>query len=60
MSKNLEFPDVNSEKQRNVLDDNELMSALIIEDKTIVSGNQDNLNNGELAEGKNKIWAVVS
>ncbi|MBE9097431.1 DMT family transporter [Tychonema sp. LEGE 07203] len=60
MSNKLEFPDVNSEKQRNVLGDNELVSALTTENKTIVSGNHDNLNNGELAESKNKIWAVVS
>ncbi|MGB3266421.1 MAG: DMT family transporter [Microcoleus sp.] len=58
MSKNLKSPDINIDKQPNVLEDNELISALSTEEKSIVSGNQDNLNNGELAESQGKIWAI--
>lgn len=59
MSKNLELPEPNIELQGNILEENELKSALRTEDKTIVSGNSDNLTNGEPAESQGKIWAIV-
>ncbi|MCC3408228.1 MAG: DMT family transporter [Microcoleus sp. PH2017_10_PVI_O_A] len=60
MSKKLGLPEENIELQRNILDKNELNSALTTEDKTIVSGNPDNLTNGELADSQGKVWAIVS
>jgi len=59
MSKNLGLPEKNIELQRNILEDNQLKSALTTEDKTIISGNPDNLTNGELADSQSKIWAIV-
>ncbi|MEG3878448.1 DMT family transporter, partial [Microcoleus sp. herbarium7] len=59
MSKNLELPEQNIELQGNILEENQLKSALKTEDKTIVSGNADNLTNGELADSTSKIWAIV-
>ncbi len=59
MSKNRELSEQNIEIQRNILEDNQLKSALTTEEKTIVSGNQDNLTNGDLADSQSKIWAIV-
>ncbi|MEG5056641.1 DMT family transporter [Microcoleus sp. A2-C5] len=61
MSKNLKVAEQNIDAQRNILGDDQLIPALITEDKTIVCENQDNLNNGELADDSSgKIWAIVS
>ncbi|MEG3847784.1 DMT family transporter [Microcoleus sp. herbarium13] len=59
MSKNLELPEQNIELQGNILEENKLKSALKTEEKTIVSGNADNLTNGELVENKATFWALV-
>ncbi|MEG4282152.1 DMT family transporter [Microcoleus sp. A006_D1] len=59
MSKNLGLPEQNIEIKRNILEDNQLNSALTTEEQTIVSGNQDNLTNGDLADSQGKIWAIV-
>lgn len=59
MSKNLELPEQTIGEQGNILEENELKSALKSEDKTIVLGNSDNLTDGESAESKGKIWAIV-
>ncbi|MEG4420824.1 DMT family transporter [Microcoleus sp. LAD1_D5] len=60
MSKKLGLPEPNIEIQRNILGKTELNSALTTEDKTLVSGKPDSLKNGELADSKGKIWAIVS
>ena len=61
MSKKLGLPEPNIEQQRNILATNESNPGLQSEENTsIVSGNQDNLKNNELADNPDKFWAIVS
>ncbi len=61
MSKKLGLPEQNIEILRNIVEDNELKSALITQEKTsIVSGSPNNFKNGELADSQGKFWAIAS